>query len=114
MLSPEGSMSIAYRRRLDTKQTTILIPAALLVAGLSLVIACAGTLELQIDTAPAAEATIAALEQERSRLIPEVAHQRTELGFLCPPASSPAQWQCGKYLRGWACFCSPISSSKTE
>ncbi len=96
------------------KRTTILIPAALLVAGLSLVIARAGTLELQIDTAPAAEATIAALEEERSRLVTEVAHQRAELGFLCPPASSPAQWQCGKCLRGWARFCSPISSSEVE
>ena len=44
--------------------------------------ACSGTFDLQIETTPAAEATIAALEAEKSRLATIVAHQESRLGQL--------------------------------
>lgn len=64
------------------KRTTILTLTALLAAALSLAIACGGTLDLQIETTPAAEATIAALEEEKSRLVTQVAHHESRLGQL--------------------------------
>lgn len=64
------------------KRSTSLALGALLAAALSLASACSGTFDLQIETTPAAEATITALETEKSRLATEVAHQESRLGRL--------------------------------
>ncbi len=54
----------------------------LLVAFLSLAAACGDTLDLAVETAPAAEATITALEREKSQLATKVAHHESRLGRL--------------------------------
>lgn len=66
------------------KRTTILTLTALLAAALSLAIACSGTLDLQIETTPAAEATITALQEEKSQLTTAVATTRRMPGGRIP------------------------------
>ncbi|MEA3408380.1 MAG: hypothetical protein U9R48_09935 [Chloroflexota bacterium] len=64
------------------KRLADLILSASLLLTLLLVTACGGTLDLAVETTPAAEATITALEAEKSQLATKVAHHESRLGRL--------------------------------